>query len=102
MKIRLDDLRKIIREAAAEAGHIVDEDLKNVGGQHTKTVEGSHVIRMMHDAPGVMDALVKIDDPLELAHVIEAIIDAVPIVRREQVLRTLNNVIRHEKSTHKR
>jgi len=88
-------LRRFIRAA-------MNEDLKNVGGKHEKTVAGAHVLKMMHDAPGVMDALAGIGSPKELAHVIEAIIDAVPVVGRAEVLKALTTVTRHEKTTHKR
>ena len=109
MRITLSDLRRIIREVAEATGAAaqgvsppVREDLKNVGGRHEKTVAGSTVLRKMHDAPGVMEALAAVDSPKELAHVIEAIIDAVPVVRRDEVLKALSTVTRHEKSTHKR
>ena len=99
MKISVNDLRKIIREEARAA---LVEDLKNVGGKHEKTVAGSTALRKMHDAPGVLDALAQINSATELAHVIEALIDAVPVVRRGDVLKALSIVGRHEKSTHKR
>ncbi len=97
MKLTTLQLRRIIRE---EIG--LSEDMKNVGGEHEDTVGGAVVIRKMHDAPGVLEALSSIGSAKELAHVIEAIIDAVPIVRREEVLRALTTVQRHEKATHKR
>jgi hypothetical protein len=53
----------------------------------------------MHDAPGVMEALMMIEDPKELAQIIEALLDAVPIVRRDEVLRALGIVQRHERKT---
>jgi hypothetical protein len=37
-----------------------------------------------------------------MIYVIEALIDAVPVVRREEVLKALGTVTRHEKSTHHR
>ena len=86
MRIRLEELRRIIQE-----------DLKNVHSKHEKTVKGSTVLRKIHDAPGVMESLTMIDDPKELAHIIEALIDAVPIVRKGEVLRALGIVQRHEK-----
>lgn len=91
----MDVLRQFVREA-------LNEDLKNIGGHHDKTVTGSVVLRKMHDAPGVLEALAAVDSPKELAHIIEAIIDAVPIVRREDVLKALRTVGRHERSTHRR
>ena len=102
MKIRESDLRYLIRETANDILFRIQEDLKNVGGRHERTAAGSIVLRKMHDAPGVMEALTKIKDPKELAHIIEAIIDAVPIVRRDEVLQSLTKVTRHERSTHKR
>jgi hypothetical protein len=91
----LKQLRLFVRAA-------VNEDLKNVGGKHEKTVAGAHVLKMMHDAPGVMDALARVGNPKELAHIIEAIIDAVPVVGRAEVLKALTTVTRHEKTTHTR
>lgn len=79
MKIRLGDLRKIIREA-------IQEDLKNVGSRHQKTVAGALALRKMHDAPGVLDALSDISNPQELAQIIQATIDAVPITKRAAVI----------------
>lgn len=98
MKVRMGDLRKIIRESSDE----LEEDLKNVGSKHEKTVAGGHALKMMHDAPGVMEALAGISSPKELAQVIEAIIDAVPIVGRAEVMRALNTVGRHERTNRKR
>lgn len=91
----MDDLRNFVRG-------VVSEDLKNIGGRHEKTVAGSVVLRKMHDAPGVLEALTAVDDPKELVHVIEAIIDASAVVRRDEVLRALQKVARHERGTHKR
>jgi hypothetical protein len=56
----------------------------------------------MHDAPGVLDSLSHIDDPRELAQIIQAIIDSVPITKRAEVLRALNTVMGHERKTHNR
>ena len=95
MKIQLSTLRNLIKE-------VLEEDLKNVGSKHEKTVSGSSALRKMHDAPGVLDALSKITDPKELAHVIEALIDAVPVVKRADVLKALGMVSRHERATRKR
>lgn len=90
MKIKVGELRKLVQE-----------DLKNVHSKHEKTVTGSTVLRRMHDAPGVMESLSTIEDPKELAQIIEALIDAVPIVRRDDVLRALGMVQRHERKTRK-
>jgi hypothetical protein len=49
-----------------------------------------------------MDALARVGNPKELAHIIEAIIDAVPVVGRAEVLKALTTVARHEKTTHTR
>ena len=80
----------------------VSEDLKNVRAHHERTSVGTRVIQKMHDAPGVLEALSMVDDPKELAHVIEAIIDAVPIVSRVDVLRALTTVQSHERKVRKR
>jgi hypothetical protein len=85
-------LRQLIKD-------VIKEDLKNTRSKHEKTVAGSIALRRMHDAPGVLEALSQITEPRELAHVIEAIIDAVPVVRRDEVLRALLVVQRHEKKT---
>lgn len=95
MRIQVSQLRQAVRD-------VIEEDLKNVHGKHERTTAGSIALRRMHDAPGVMEALADITSPKELAHVIEAIIDAVPVVRRDDLLRALNIVTRHEKSTHTR
>ena len=95
MKIRLSELRSLVRE-------ILEEDLKNVGGRHQKTVRGSSALKKMHDAPGVLQSLARITDPKELAQVIQALIDAVPVVNRSDVMRALGIVTRHEKTTHMR
>ncbi len=95
MRIRLGELRRIIRE-------LIQEDMKNIGSRHQKTVAGTAALRKMHDAPGVLDALSNIDDPKELAQVLQATIDAVPITKRDAVLKALGTVGRHERTTHKR
>lgn len=95
----MKDTEKLLRETVRG---LVAEDLKNLGMPHDRTTAGSSALRKMHDAPGVLEALAGITEPRELAHVIEAIIDAVPIVRREDVLKALTTVQRHEKKTHRR
>jgi len=95
MEMKLDELRALIRE-------VIAEDLKNVGGRHQRTVRGTSALKKMHDAPGVLKSLSKISDPKELAQVIQALIDAVPITSREDVLRSLGMVTRHERKTHLR
>lgn len=95
MKVSLKDLRKLIRE-------VIEEDLKNVGSTHPDTVAGTSALRMMHNAPGVLASLQKIKSPNELAQVIEALLDAVPVVKRDEVLRALEMVLRHERSTRMR
>jgi hypothetical protein len=92
MKLTIGELKHIIQET-------LDEDLKNVHSKHEKTSTGSAVLRKMHDAPGVLEMLSKIKSPKELAQVIEAILDAVPVVRRDDVLKALTTVQRHERST---
>lgn len=53
----------------------------------------------MHDAQGVLPALSQITSPTEMARVIEALLDAVPMVSRRDVLEALMKVMRHEKAT---
>lgn len=86
---------KLLRDAVRG---LVAEDLKNVHGKHAHTAAGTLALRKMHDAPGVLEALSDITEPLELAQVIEAIIDAVPVVRRDEVLKALTAVTRHERT----
>lgn len=88
----MDVAEKLLRQ-------LVAEDLKNVYSHHKKTVDSQYVLKKMHDAPAVMDALTAIDKPAELAAVIEAIIDACPIVRKDEVLNALRKVQGHEKTT---
>lgn len=76
----------------------ISEDLKNIYSQHKKTVDSQYVLKMIHDAPGVMDAFQKINKPTELAAVLEAIIDACPIIKKTAVLNALGKVQRHEKT----
>jgi len=95
MRIEISQLRQVVRD-------VIAEDLKNVHSKHEKTTAGSAALRLIHDAPGVMEALSNITSPKELAHIIEAIIDAVPVVRRADVLHALTMVTRHEKATHTR
>ena len=78
---------------------LIAEDLKNIYSKHKKTVDSQHALKVMHDAPAVLAALQKIDKPNELAAVIEAIIDACPIVKKAEVLDALMKVQRHEKTT---
>ncbi len=89
------ELRSLIEDVLAE-------DMKNLKAKHEKTISGQNVIRKMHDSPGVLEALSQITSPAELAHVIEAIIDAVPVVRRDAVLQALEKVKRHEKKARMR
>jgi hypothetical protein len=63
------------------------EDLKNVGGKHERTVTGSMVLRKMHDSPGIMEELSKVDDPKELAHVR----DTLGVRERDAVILFFNN-----------
>jgi len=88
-------LRQLVRE-------VLKEDLKNVGSRHQRTATGTTILRRMHDAPGVLSSLSSIDDPRELAQVIQAIIDAVPLTSREEISKALNIVTRHERTTHTR
>lgn len=89
----MEDLEeRLLREMIAE-------DLKNIYSKHKKTVDSQRVLKAIHDAPKVMDALTKINSPAELAAVIEAIIDACPIVKKAEVLRALGVVQKHEKTT---
>lgn len=90
-----DALRQLIRE-------IIKEDLKNVGGRHQHTAAGTSTLRKMHDAPGVLDSLASIEDPKELAQIIQALIDAVPMTHREEIMKALDIVRRHERATHRR
>lgn len=78
----------------------ISEDLKNVYSKHEPpTPETKHLLRTMHDAPGVMKSLPDIDTPRELAGVIEAVIDACSVVGKDAVLQALQKVMRHEKKT---
>ena len=95
-------LRSWIRETLRAESGGVSQDLKNVGSRHEKTVGGTAALRRMHDAPGVLPALSQLHDPKELAQVIQALIDAVPITSRGDVFRALGIVGRHERATHRR
>lgn len=88
----MDHGEKLLRE-------LISEDLKNIYSHHKPTVDSKHALMMIHNAPGVLEALQKIDKPAELAAVLEAIIDACPIVRKDAVLNALTKVRTHEKTT---
>ena len=88
----MEDLSNLIRE-------FISEDLRNIYSKHEPTADSQHALKIMHDAPGVMEALQKINNPQELAAVLEAIIDACPIIKKDSVLKALNKVQRHEKKT---
>lgn len=88
----MDEVEDLLRE-------MISEDLKNIYSKHKKTVDSQFVLKKIHDAPGVMDALTKINNPAELAAVIEALIDACPIVKKHEVLRAIGTVQKHEKTT---
>lgn len=88
----MDSVEKLLRI-------LIAEDLKNIYSKHKKTVDSQHVLKKLHDAPGVMDALQKINKPSELAAVIEALIDACPIVKKHDVMKALGSVQRHERTT---
>ena len=93
MKLKLSHLRRIIQEE-------LNQDLKNVHSKHEKTT-GTSVLRKMHDAPGVLAAISQLKTPKEVAQVIEAILDAVPMVSRESIFKALETVKRHERATRK-
>ena len=101
MKRRSEDndaaeaIRPLVRE-------VIKEFLKNAGMPHEKTVAGGAALKKMHDAPGVIASLGRVKSPQELAQIIQAIIDAVPLSSRDAVLKTLGIVQRHEKKTHPR
>ena len=85
----LAELRRIVAEEVEVA---VSEDMKNIGSEHKATVDSSRVLTLMHAAPGLLPALQKITSPAELAHLIEAIIDSVPVVKRADVMAALGAV----------
>lgn len=88
----MDSVEKLLRV-------LISEDLKNIYSKHKQTVDSQHVLKMIHDSPGVLDALQKINKPSELAAVLEALIDACPIVRKYDVMKALGSVQRHERIT---
>lgn len=94
MKLKLSHLRRIIQEE-------LNQDLKNVHSKHEKTTTGTSVLRKMHDAPGVLASISQLKTPKEVAQVIEAILDAVPMVSRESIFKALETVKRHERATRK-
>ena len=63
---------------------------------------GSAALKKMHDAPGVLSTLQRIKTPSELAQVIEALLDAVPITSREQILHAVDLVLQHERKARMR
>lgn len=95
----MKDTEELLREAVRT---FVDEDLKNVRSKHAHTAAGTTALRKMHDAKGVLAALENITQPMELVQVLEAVLDAVSIAGREEVLKALSAVTKHEKTTRAR
>lgn len=85
MKIRLGDLRKIIRE-----------HFRHGGSPHQRTSDSKRVLRAMQDSPTLQHAFDSIDQPRELAGVIEELIDATGM-SREQIEQALAILYKHEK-----
>lgn len=80
-----DDLRKFIRES-------IEDSYKNSHFSY----DTRHLIRMMMDAPGILDALRKLNNPGELAQFLSAIIDECPVSNRNEVLDALRKVTSYE------
>jgi hypothetical protein len=85
MKIRLGELRKMIRE-----------HFRHGSAPHQRTTDSKRVLKAMQDSPTLQKAFDTIDQPRELAGIIEELIDATGM-SREQIQRALSILYRHEK-----
>lgn len=88
-----DSLWGFIREAVA----LQKEQLKNLHSKHEATVDSKRVLEMMAKSKGVMQSIKKIDNPRELAGLLEALIDASGVADKNAVLQALTKVQGHEK-----
>lgn len=88
-----DSLWGFIREEVA----LQKEQLKNLHSKHEATVDTKRVLEMMAKSKGVMRSIKKIDNPRELAGLLEALIDASGVADKNAVLQTLTKVQGHEK-----
>lgn len=85
MKIRLGDLRKMIRE-----------HFRHGSSPHARTPDSNLVLKAMQDSPKVQKEFEKIDKSRELAGFLEELIDATGMSRQE-IRRALATLFRHEK-----
>ena len=83
-------LRSFIRESIKDA----------YMNMHT-SYDSRHLLRMMMDSPGILDALQRVNSPIELAQFLDAIIDACPVVKRTEVLDALRRVTSYETQNRK-
>ena len=88
-----DSLWGFIREEVA----LHKEQLKNLHSKHEATVDTKRGLEMMAKSKGVMRSIKKIDNPRELAGLLEALIDASGVADKNAVLQALTKVQGHEK-----
>lgn len=85
MKIRLGELKKMIRE-----------HFRHGASPHQRTSDSKKVLKAMQDNPTLQRAFDVIDEPRELAGVLEELIDATGMPR-EKIQQALAILYRHEK-----
>lgn len=85
MKIRLGELRRIIRE-----------HFRHGASPHQKTADSKRVLKAMQDNPTLQKAFDAVDHPRELVGILEELIDATDMPR-EKVQQALSILFRHEK-----
>lgn len=85
MKIRLGDLRRLIRE-----------HFRHGVTTHEKNPDTKRVMKAMQDSPTLQKSFGSIDTPRELAGIIEELIDATGM-SRDEISQALSILYRHEK-----
>ena len=85
MKLRLRDLRLLIRE-----------HFRHGSSPHERNPDIKRVLKTMQDNPSLQRAFDTIDKPRELAGVIEELIDATGM-SRDDISQALSIIFRHEK-----
>lgn len=85
MKIRLGDLRALIRE-----------HFRHGASPHQRTPDSKKVLKAMQNNPTLQRAFDYLDKPKELAGVLQELIDATGM-SRESIQKALEILYRHEK-----
>lgn len=89
MKMTIDELRQMIRE-----------HFRHGVSPHQRTSDSKNVLRAMQDNQRLQKAFDKLDQPRELAGLLEELIDATGPTR-EQIQQALSILYRHERPRRK-